>query len=94
MSDLNPNPPSHTGGVKPMTIEGRMASERERLFGMSDAERAWRAQWLKDQVLTPDEPIVPKGYYKERYNPLRRFYRYPMDCVESALAKTFMVSVY
>lgn len=41
---------SETGGVRPMGIAGRMVRERERLVGMTDAERAWRAQYLKDQV--------------------------------------------
>lgn len=41
---------SETGGVRPMAIAGRMVRERERLVGMTDAERAWRAQYLKDQV--------------------------------------------
>ncbi|XP_014218492.1 uncharacterized protein LOC111642901 [Copidosoma floridanum] len=75
---------SDTGGVKAMAIQGRMARERERLIGMTDEERAWRAQWLKDQHLH-GEPVEPKNYYVERYNPIRRFYRYPLDKLESAL---------
>ncbi|XP_043272189.1 uncharacterized protein ND-B17 [Venturia canescens] len=81
------NPPSETGGVRPMTIAGRMISERERLQGMSDVERAWRAQWLKDQILAPEEPVVPANYYEERYNVLRRFYMAPLNKVEAALRK-------
>lgn len=80
---------SVTGGAKVMGIEGRMASVRERMIGMTDAERAWRAKWLKDQVLH-DEPIVPKDYYKERYNPIRRFYRAPMDKFEAILTPKFV----
>uniref|UniRef100_A0A6V7HZ84 Uncharacterized protein n=1 Tax=Bracon brevicornis TaxID=1563983 RepID=A0A6V7HZ84_9HYME len=76
---------SYTGGVKPMTITGRMIFERERCIGMSAEERAWRAQWLKDQVLAPDEPKFNPEYYKQRYNILRRFYRAPMDRFERAL---------
>ena len=82
---------SHTGGVKVMGIAGRMQLERERAIGMTDAERAWRAQYLKDQILH-DEPIIPKDYYKERYNPIRRFYRAPLDKVQSALTP-IMVSL-
>ncbi len=72
--------PSHcTGGVKPFPIEGRFARIRERLAGgYTDADRAYRAQWLKDQVLH-HEPVIPEWYYKERYNPIRRLYRWPLD---------------
>ena len=79
------NPETPVSASKPMAIAGRMVSERERLLGMTDAERAWRAQWLKDQVLAPDEPVVPKGYYEERYNVIRRFYRAPLNAFEKAL---------
>lgn len=78
-------PSSPTAGVKPMSISGRHTSERERLHGMSKEERAWRAQWLKDQHLAPNEPLNNPEYYKQLRNPLRRFYRYPMDKFENAL---------
>ncbi|KAJ8670116.1 hypothetical protein QAD02_001375 [Eretmocerus hayati] len=74
-----------TGGVRVMNIQGRMRTERERAIGMTEAERAWRAQWVKDQVLH-DEPITPDAYYRERYNPIRRFYRAPLDKLENFLA--------
>ncbi|XP_037040237.1 uncharacterized protein LOC119077153 [Bradysia coprophila] len=75
---------SQTGGVTPMAIAGRMVSERERLLGMSAEERAWRAQWLKDQRLAPHEPVhIPELY---RLNPIRRFYKAPLNQVESMLA--------
>ncbi|XP_050086612.1 uncharacterized protein LOC126571825 [Anopheles aquasalis] len=76
---------SDTGGVKPMSITGRMVRERERLLGMSPEERAWRAQWLKDQQLSPNEPRYVPEYWKERYNPIRRLYRAPLDLVQKAL---------
>lgn len=75
---------SETGGVRPMNIQGRMMRERERMIGMTDAERAWRAKWVKDQVLH-GEPVVPNTWYKERYNPIRRFYRAPMEAFQAAL---------
>lgn len=78
-------PQTATGGVKPMSITGRMARVRERLQGMSPEERAWRAQWLKDQHLAPDEPVINPEYYRQRYNPIRRFYRAPLDKLENAL---------
>lgn len=80
-----------TGGVQPMGIAGRMVRERERLLGMSKEERAWRAQWVKDQHLAPNEPVHVPEYWKERYNPIRRFYRAPLDGLYSAL-KPIMVS--
>ncbi|CAH1119153.1 unnamed protein product [Phaedon cochleariae] len=70
---------SQTGGVKPMSIAGRYVSERERLLGMTDAERAFRKQWLKDQELSPNEPRKVPEMYKATYNPIRRAYRWPLD---------------
>lgn len=72
-------PSSETGGVKPMTIQGRMARERERCIGMTDAERAWRAQYLKDQILTEREPVYVKELHEQFRNPIRRFYMQPLD---------------
>lgn len=77
---------SDTGGVKPFTIQGRMARERERLAGMTDEERSWRKQWLKDQELSHNEPRVVPEYIKERLNPIRRIYRMPLDVAFKALA--------
>lgn len=81
---------AQTAGVKPMTICGRVASERERCIGMTDAERAWRKQWLKDQVLASNEPIHVEEYWKERLNPIRRFYRKPLDVFYDRLAPTLV----
>ncbi|CAG9759492.1 unnamed protein product [Ceutorhynchus assimilis] len=77
---------SSTGGVKPMSIAGRLESDRERLLGMTDAERAFRKQWLNDQELSPNEPKEVPEMYKALRNPIRRFYRLPMDYVETSLA--------
>lgn len=76
---------AQTAGVKPMTIVGRVASERERCIGMTDAERAWRKQWLKDQVLAANEPVYVEEYWRERINPIRRIYRKPLDVFYNAL---------
>lgn len=73
-------------GEKPMSITRRMDRERERLIGMTDEERAWRKKWLKAQELAPEEPVMPKDYYKQMYNPLRRFYMLPMNKFENMLA--------
>ncbi|CAH1392752.1 unnamed protein product [Nezara viridula] len=70
---------SPTGGVKPMSLEGRLYRERERLSGMTSEERAWRAKFLKDQILSPNEPRHVPEMYTELYNPIRRAYRKPLD---------------
>lgn len=76
---------SETGGVKPFPIGGRMVSERERCIGMTAEERAWRKQYLKDQVLSENEPRYVEAYWRERINPIRRFYRFPLDQMHKAL---------
>ncbi|XP_058446553.1 NADH dehydrogenase [ubiquinone] 1 beta subcomplex subunit 6 [Malaya genurostris] len=79
------SPASQTGGATPMTITGRMVRERERLLNMTPEERMWRAQWLKDQQLSPNEPRFVPEYWRERINPIRRFYRAPLDLVQKGL---------
>ncbi|RXG70732.1 hypothetical protein Avbf_03515 [Armadillidium vulgare] len=64
--------------IKAFPIEGPMKSSRYRVLGMTPEERAWRIQWLKDQVLSPNEPKPIPGYYQARLNPIRRFYRWPL----------------
>ncbi|KAL2719778.1 NADH dehydrogenase ubiquinone 1 beta subcomplex subunit 6 [Vespula maculifrons] len=77
-------PPQKTEDMTIM-LERRLSRNRERLIGMTDEERAWRAKFLKDQILDPCEPVIPSDYYKKRYNPIRRFYRAPLDKVENML---------
>lgn len=72
-------PASPTAGVKPMSIEGRCKNVRERLIQMSAEDRKWRAQWLKDQHLAPNEPRYVPEYFKEITNPIRRFYKWPLN---------------
>jgi NADH dehydrogenase (ubiquinone) 1 beta subcomplex subunit 6 len=81
------------GGVKPMSITGRMVRERERLQGMTPAERAWRQKWLKDQVLTPNEPVFIKELEKDYYNPIRRFYRAPLNFIFHRVLEPYIVSI-
>lgn len=76
---------SRSGGVRPMSIGGRVVSERERLIGMTDEERAWRARYLKSQILAPEEPLDTEEYRRELYNPIRRFYRTPLNIFERLL---------
>ncbi|XP_046979743.1 uncharacterized protein LOC124545011 [Schistocerca americana] len=79
---------SDTGGVKPMPIAGRMVRERERLVGMTNEERAWRKQWLQDQILSPNEPRRVPELERELMNPIRRAYRKPLDVIFNALKPT------
>ncbi|CAH1378874.1 hypothetical protein MTP99_002647 [Tenebrio molitor] len=72
-------------GVKPMSISGRFNNERERLLGMTDEERAFRKQWLKDQELAPNEPRPVPEMYKATYNPIRRAYRWPLNQLANIL---------
>jgi len=84
-------PTSYTAGVMPMSITGRFANERERLGpDFNQTERQWRTKWISDQELHPSEPFEVKQLYYEYYNPLRRFYRKPLDLLENKL-KDYMV---
>lgn len=83
---------SPTGGVQAFPIGGRMVKERERLRGMTDEERAWRKQYLKDQILTKNEPVHVPEYWKQRTNPIRRFYQFPLNTVEKILAPVIVSS--
>lgn len=76
---------SSTGGVRPFPIGGRMVRDRERLIGMTDEERAWRAQYLKDQILSKNEPREVPQLMKEIRNPIRRFYMWPLNTVEKVI---------
>ncbi|XP_031843972.1 NADH dehydrogenase (ubiquinone) B17 subunit [Nomia melanderi] len=82
-----------TGGVKPINIAGRVASERERLIGMTNEERAWRAKYLKSQILAPEEPLNTAEYYKASFNPLRRLYKAPMNLLERTILIPVMGTV-
>lgn len=82
---------SNTGGVKPMTIIGRTGRERERLIGMTNEERLWRKTWLKDQILSADEPRYVPEYWKEIRNPIRRFYQAPLNVLHKALTPVMVL---
>lgn len=70
-----------------MFLQAKLSRERERLHGagMTAEERAWRAQWIKDQHLSPNEPRYVPELERELKNPIRRFYRAPMDKLQNAL---------
>lgn len=76
---------SDKGGVKSFSLQGRLYRERERLIGMTPEERAWRAQWVKDQQLSKSEPIANPALYKELNNPIRRLYWIPLDTMARIL---------
>ncbi|XP_076276672.1 uncharacterized protein LOC143207285 [Lasioglossum baleicum] len=76
----------HNNNNNAISIGGRMARERERLIGMTDDERAWRAKFLKSQQLAHEEPLMTPEIYKDLYNPLRRLYKAPMNLLERSLA--------
>ncbi|KAG6795447.1 hypothetical protein HZU73_09230 [Apis mellifera caucasica] len=79
-------PSKSDNDVKVMSIGGRVTNERERLIGMLEEERQWRARFLKSQNLAPDEPLMTKEYYKQLYNPFRRFYKLPFNKFEALLS--------
>lgn len=85
---------SPTGGVQSFPIGGRLVRERERLRGMTDEERAWRKQYLKDQILSPNEPREVPQYWKERTNIIRRFYQFPLATVEKILSPVIVSSLF
>jgi len=73
------------GKLPPMNIEP-FPYERYRLAngGMTEADRALRRQWVMDQKLAPHEPVdIPA---LRPLNPIRRFYRVPMDLLFRGLA--------
>ncbi|CAK9293169.1 unnamed protein product [Gordionus sp. m RMFG-2023] len=69
----------------PMSLQGKMRFERERLAGMTDAERKWRNQWLKDQEIKATEPVDIPELYTFYNNFFRRAFHWPMDTLFSLL---------
>jgi len=89
-----PGPAQETSGVVPFPIQGRFRHIRQRLAGgFTDEDRAWRKQWLEDQILHPDEPVVPPNYEKERYNFIRRWGKVPLNILMQPLAPVFVSSL-
>lgn len=68
-----------------MWLEGREAYMVERMRGMTPERRAYRKQFLKDQVLSAREPVFVPELYRELNNPVRRFFRYPFDKLQAFL---------
>jgi len=72
---------------KPMSIDGGFRYMPERIAGMTDLDRAWRKQWLKDQILTEREPVFVPEYYKLTNNFVRRGFDAFFDKLLGPLAK-------
>lgn len=87
-------PASHSSGVIPFQIEGRFASERERLGpDFAEIDRQWRIKWIQDQHLHPSEPRYVPEWEREFFNPIRRMYRAPLTWVETKILAPRMVSL-
>jgi len=83
---------SASGGVKIIGIAGRHVYEKERLAGMTAEDRIWRQKWLKDQCLTPREPLLISKSDPKLMNPIRRFYRAPLDILFFKVLQPVIVS--
>jgi len=71
--------PMNGPDMKAFSIQGRLYQERVRSM-MSNEERKWRQQWVRDQVLDKCEPRpTTYEYYKERHNIIKRAVWWPMD---------------
>lgn len=84
---------SDTGGVSPIFLEGRERYVAERMRGMTPERRAYRKQWLHDQILSPREPVYVEQLYTELNNPFRRFFNYPFRKLHLALAPKLVNSL-
>jgi len=86
-------PSSSTGGSIIMTLPGRFAGERERLGpDFTEADRLWRVKWLKDQELHPTEPRIVDDLRYASKNPVRRFYMFPLNWIETNVLAPRLVS--
>ena len=64
-----------------MWLEGREAHMVERMRGMTPERRAYRKQFLNDQILSDREPVHVPELEREYYHPLRRAFRYPFTAL-------------
>ncbi|UXI17758.1 fushi tarazu-like protein [Sarcoptes scabiei] len=77
---------SETSGTFHTSIVGRFENERARLGpNFTEKDRQWRIKFLKAQDLHPSEPFDVPELRKVHYNPIRRFYRYPLNLFEDFL---------
>lgn len=77
---------SLSSGVLHTSIKGAYNNERARLGpNFNETDRQWRVKYLQSQNLHPSEPFEVPELSKVHYNPIRRFYRWPLDQVEKLL---------
>lgn len=77
-----------SSGNLQMSLSGRFHNERARLGpDFTEADRQWRIKYLQAQRLTPGEPFYVPQALTSHLNPIRRFYRFPLDIFENYLAK-------
>ena len=77
---------SPSSGVLHTSIEGAFSNERARLGPtFTETDRQWRIKYLESQNLHPAEPFEVPELSKVHYNPIRRFYRWPLDQLEKFL---------
>lgn len=82
-----------TGGVMPMPIESRFEDERHRLSEDYNAKwKQYRIKYLQSLVLKREEPREVPQLRKLLYNPIRRFYQWPLNQYEK-LVIPFIVSL-
>lgn len=81
-------PSSISAGAAQISIEGRYRIDRARLGpNFTEADRQWRIKYIKSQDLHPNEPFEVPELERVHYNPIRRFYRVPMNLFENAISK-------
>lgn len=86
---------NNLGGVESINLAGRFHNERHRLGpDFTEADRQWRIKFLSDQNLHPSEPFEVPNYKNSRLNPIRRFYRFPLDIVERAMRPKLVLFFY
>jgi hypothetical protein len=70
-------------------------NERDRLpFKMTDEDRLRRKKWIESQVLSPREPVRVPELETILFNPIRRFYRYPMKKLFQYLTPVLVISFF
>jgi len=75
-----PEPPVHFQ-KNAVNLELHLGDPRQRLAGMTPAERDWRKKFMLDQHLSADEPRYVPAIWGN-FNPFRRIYRIPWDTLE------------
>lgn len=81
-------------GAMPVNLAGRFENERARLGPeFTEADRQWRIKWIQDQALHHSEPYSVPAMEASNLNPIRRFYRWPLNFLENALTSVMVGSL-